>query len=109
MEKFVQKFEKEFNICNIFTTKIAREFQMNSEFFKVKPDPYALECISKEWKIPVEDLLMVGDSMPDIEIGKRAGSKTCLILTHAFDHKYTHEPDYVIKELKDLKDILIFE
>lgn len=106
MEHFVERFEKEFEFKDVFRTKISREFQMNDEFFKVKPDPYSLHCISKEWNIPVEDLLMVGDSMHDVEIGKNAGAKTCLLITHAFDHKYSHEPDYKINELIELKNIL---
>ena len=51
---------------------------------------------------------MVGDSPYDIIAGKRAGCKTVAVLTGDFSRKRLKEesPDYIIKNLKELQEVL---
>eukprot|EP01080_Neovahlkampfia_damariscottae_P010881 gene10881-3585_t len=73
---FLEKLYKTHKIKNVFDPIISREFQMEKEF-RVKPHPYSLEYISNVWKIPAENILMVGDSIHDIKCGINAGTQTC--------------------------------
>jgi phosphoglycolate phosphatase-like HAD superfamily hydrolase len=51
-----------------------------------------------------EDCLLVGDSAPDMEAGRRAGVKTCAV-TYGYgdpDALARWEPDYWIADLREL-------
>jgi len=60
--------------ASIFSIVLTREFR------HVKPDKRILEYIAKEWDTVPRSILMVGDSVEDIEVGNAAGSPTCRIL-----------------------------
>lgn len=51
---------------------------------------------------------IVGDSPYDIKAGKKAGCKTVAVLTGDFSRKRLKEerPDYIIKNLKELEEVL---
>lgn len=38
-----------------------------------------MDHFSEQWGVPVYSMLMVGDSLEDVEVGNAAGSATCLI------------------------------
>ena len=59
----------------------------NSEFPK-KPNPEALLLIMKQKQIRPEEAVMVGDSLIDLETGRRAGM-SCVMLTHGFTDEAT--------------------
>lgn len=46
---------------------------------KPKPDPYGIQFLAKELDVPCERTMSIGDSIFDIEAGKRAGAKTALV------------------------------
>ncbi|GAA0786460.1 HAD family hydrolase [Marinobacterium sediminicola] len=54
---------------------------------KPKPDPTALLQIADDFALPAHSILMVGDYRYDLEAGRNANMKSCLI-------NYTTLPDY---------------
>ena len=73
-----------------------------------KPDPVGLHHILKQHGIRPGDALMIGDSLVDIETGKRAGVRTCgVTYGHAGRESLeTAEPDWVIDDLSELKQLV---
>jgi phosphoglycolate phosphatase len=56
------------------------------DFPRRKPDPMAAIDVSEQWKLPLSQILMVGDMSPDAEMAQRAG------MPFAFcRHGYAHE------------------
>ncbi len=51
--------------------------------FPRKPDPSAMLSIFKSEKIAAQDSVMIGDSLIDLEMGRKAGM-TCVMLSHGF-------------------------
>jgi len=100
---FLEKLKKNHDITNMFDPIISREFQMEKEF-RVKPHPYSLEFISKSWKIPLEHILMVGDSIHDIKCGINAGTQTCYFNSN--NVQIESQPDYKIDSLHEIKLII---
>ena len=72
-----------------------------------KPDPAGLRRIMEQHRVRPEETLMVGDSLVDIETGKRAGVKTCgVTYGHAGRASLeTVQPDWIIDDLSDLKQL----
>ena len=70
-----------------------------------KPDPAGLRHIMEQHRVRPEATLMVGDSLVDIETGKRAGVKTCgVTYGHAGRASLeTAQPDWIIDDLSELK------
>jgi phosphoglycolate phosphatase len=72
-----------------------------------KPDPGGLLHILEQHKTRSEDALMIGDSLVDVETGKRAGVKTCGVTYGHAGRKSleTAQPDWIIDDLLELKQI----
>jgi phosphoglycolate phosphatase len=73
-----------------------------------KPDPCGLHHILKQHGVRPEDALMIGDSLVDIETGKRAGVPTCGV-TYGHAGRASLEsaqPDWLIDDLSELKQII---
>lgn len=73
-----------------------------------KPDPGGLLHILEQHKVRREDALMIGDSLVDIETGKRAGVRTCgVTYGHAGRESLTSaQPDWIIDDLSELKQLI---
>jgi HAD superfamily hydrolase (TIGR01662 family) len=76
-----------------------------------KPSPEGINIILKSLpnreKISLKNVYIVGDASVDIEAGKNAGIKTILINRYHKDiSKFKEKPDYIIKNLYELIDIL---
>lgn len=69
-----------------------------------KPKPGMLLQAAKEWDIDLKNSWMVGDRAKDIEAGKAAGCKTCLI-----EYNYTYEcnPDLTCKSVLEFAEKII--
>jgi phosphoglycolate phosphatase len=70
-----------------------------------KPDPGGLHHILDQHNVRPEDTLMIGDSLVDIETGKRAGVQTCgVTYGHAGRESLeSAQPDWIIDNLSELK------
>lgn len=73
--------------------------------FKDKPDPYILKVISHDLGISLDNAVMIGDSVVDIEMGKNAGIKTIGAAYSRCTSKPSIakcKPDYILKTEKDI-------
>ena len=73
-----------------------------------KPDPCGLHHILQQHGVRPEEALMIGDSLVDIETGKRAGVKTCgVTYGHAGRASLASaNPDWIIGDLSELKQLI---
>lgn len=75
---------------------------------KHKPDgtPALLAC--ERLGVSPEEALMVGDSIYDVQCGKNAGNKTCIVTYSSFsmDELMSYNPDFVVDKLVQLVDII---
>lgn len=86
---------------------IFREFNITvcaDEVTKTKPDIEMLDKIAGFFRIPYEKILMVGDSILDIQMGKAAGGLTCAVTYGSHTEFQLREcnPDYIIHAFSEL-------
>jgi D-glycero-D-manno-heptose 1,7-bisphosphate phosphatase len=70
-----------------------------------KPKPGLLHQGGEQFDIDYARSFMIGDRWKDIEAGRAAGCRT-IYLRHAHDSEPAHEPDYEIRRLSELLDII---
>jgi phosphoglycolate phosphatase len=72
----------------------------------LKPDPWGLESISKEWKIPLSTIVFFGDSVVDVHTAKSCGTKSAAVswgfCPQARLEK--HKPDFLFDNVQDIVD-----
>jgi len=69
----------------------------------VKPHPWPIEKICREWQVQPAEVVMIGDYRFDIECGRAAGARTVL-LTGEFDpHTYENNEgaDLLLRSLAE--------
>ena len=73
-----------------------------------KPDPGGLHHILEQHGVRPEETLMIGDSLVDVETGKRAGVPTCgVTYGHAGRESLeSADPDWIIDDLFELKHLV---
>ncbi|KAG5953435.1 hypothetical protein E4U57_005432 [Claviceps arundinis] len=88
---------------------------LTREFRPCKPDPAGILHIARQWGLGDGDdgegdasgMIMVGDSMDDMEAGRRAGAATVLLVNEANRELGEHEcTDLVIERLDELVGVL---
>jgi phosphoglycolate phosphatase len=72
-----------------------------------KPDPQGLLKLIADAGVSADQTLMVGDSVVDIQTGKAAGTKTCVVTfgNGDPDEMRAHSPDAMIDSLAELKTL----
>ena len=98
-----------------FSHKILTALGVNTYFKEVlggdsfstkKPDPEGIFYLADKWSVdPVNEMVMVGDHVTDIEVGQRAGCKTVFI-EGGIGEKRGLTPDLVIQSITELPDLL---
>ena len=76
------------------------------DFAIPKPSPDAVLAVSRQFEVPVEEMLVVGDFIFDIEAGRRAGARTVFLTNQRLSPPVDHIPDFTIDRLTDLKEII---
>lgn len=61
----------------------------------LKPDPAPLSALLEQWRLRPFELLMVGDYRYDLESGKAAGVRTCLV-TNGGEPRWPELADHVV-------------
>jgi HAD superfamily hydrolase (TIGR01509 family) len=70
------------------------------EFKPPKPHPHGILYIAEQWDIKPENLIMVGDSIDDMQAGYRAGAATILLESDVNKHvKDAPETDISVTRL----------
>ena len=65
-----------------------------------KPEPGMLFKAAEDFSIPLSETFMIGDSLTDMEAGKRAGTRTILIDSDSNEKKVTDDTNLTEKEKK---------
>ncbi len=94
------------SVRSLEATGIAHYFDViisAEDVLRVKPDPEPLFKALDLMGVKPEEAVMVGDTTADIQAGKNAGTKTVAAL-YGFggERLLVLEPDYAIRELKEL-------
>ncbi|MHA1732477.1 MAG: HAD family hydrolase [Promethearchaeota archaeon] len=74
-----------------------------------KPDPEMILASAKAIGVPADECVVVGDSIYDLQAGKRAGARTVAVLTGGVFSRAELEaqgPDLVLDEVGDLLEYL---
>ena len=72
-----------------------------------KPNPGMLNQAKKEFNVDLKHSYIIGDRPEDIELGRRAGLKTILVLTgYGKEVLKLIKPEFEIKELSETEEIL---
>ncbi len=74
-------------------------------FLKKKPDPMAVEFILKRYRVTREEICVVGDHSPDIDMAKRAGVRS-VYCNYGFFGNDLVGADLCIDALDELPDVL---
>ncbi|MFW5854180.1 MAG: HAD family hydrolase [Thermodesulfobacteriota bacterium] len=79
-----------------------------NEVSRSKPEPEMLHTLLKTIDADPLKTLMVGDSNLDMEMGRRAGCRTCAAGygTHSAEQLNAAGPDHIIKNPEDLMDVV---
>jgi phosphoglycolate phosphatase len=100
------------NKPQLFTSPILKGLGLD-RFFSVivcgdtkkKPDPSLIfDCVEKFTASP-QETLMVGDSHVDLEMGLRAGVRTCFA-NYGFGTADGYQPDHILNRFSDLMEIV---
>ncbi|GAA0689971.1 HAD family hydrolase [Marinobacterium maritimum] len=98
------------NSCQSSRLKIERnaipiERVITRENSRPKPDPSALLVIARDFALPTQAILMVGDYRYDLEAGRNANMQACLVnYTRLPD--YSHLADYAFPDFQSLHEAM---
>ncbi len=81
------------------------DFVVTREDAKPKPSPEPIELAIERFGSKPERTIIVGDYVFDIMAGRRAGTKTALLLNER-NRKFALLADYVLKSLRDVEGLL---
>lgn len=96
---FTQDMLNSLGVASYFSKIIAGDQE-----FPRKPDPAAMLSILSSEGVRPEEAVMIGDSLIDLEMGRRAGMM-CAMLSHGFTKEETLQkaaPDIVCKNFSEL-------
>jgi HAD superfamily hydrolase (TIGR01509 family) len=94
---------KEFGLERYFQTVVTA-----CDKFSPKPSPDALIECSRKLGLKTSECAVVGDSIVDIEAGRRAGAKTVAVVSGIFsrDELKKEKPDLILTSVRELPDFL---
>ena len=72
----------------------------------VKPDPFGVEHICREFNIAPAESIVVGDYLFDLMSAKAAGADAVLLRNHKTDKEFEKYADHCIDKLEELLEIV---
>jgi phosphoglycolate phosphatase len=74
-----------------------------------KPNPDLLEVAIGELGVEPAEMLVVGDGAHDVEMGRRAGTRTCGVAwgVHAAEQLHEAGADVVVHSVRELSDVIL--
>lgn len=94
-------------ICAKFNLRFDLVF--TRENAPAKPSPEPVWFIARQWGVPVESLLLVGDYKWDMVCARQAGATGVALLNNDDLPDWAAQADCVIRKLSDLKHIILSE
>lgn len=70
-----------------------------------KPDPYIIERIAKEYAVPRENLLMVGDTCTDLQFARNGRIKAAYVSQENEGAVLSPSPDFLMRDLNELRSV----
>ena len=70
-----------------------------------KPDPYIIERIAKEYAVPRENLLMVGDTCTYLQFARNGRIKAAYVSQENEGAVLSPSPDFLIRDLNELRSV----
>jgi len=88
------------HVLELFGLRPHFEHVQGTDGFPSKPEPDVIHRAIAALGARPEDCLMIGDSGPDMDAGRRAGVKTCAVRWGYGNHEEmaSHQPEYWIDE-----------
>lgn len=79
-----------------------------SDNLQPKPAPELVEVLLKRMGLTPDEVLVVGDTIYDIEMGKAAGCRTCAVTygNHPRERLLEAEPEFMIDSMPELLELL---
>ncbi|MEG9862333.1 MAG: HAD family hydrolase [Parvularculales bacterium] len=100
--EFIYRFLAKWEVEGIFDHVIGSQDVQNP-----KPDPEAVFTLARKTGIEPDDCLVIGDTVFDMQMGKRAGSRTCYARYGYGDDQLAGPfSDYIIKNFDEVLEIL---
>lgn len=92
---------------NLQTLKIAQFFKDyigSDQVENYKPHPDGILKLVERYQIDIEDSIMIGDAIFDIQMGKSAGCRTCAVTwgSHSEELLLTESPTFCIHKVSNL-------
>lgn len=94
---------KHHNLWDFFETKVT-----GADGYKPKPAPDMVRALLEEMDLSKEEVLVVGDTTFDIDMGNSAECRTVAVTygNHSKERLQSSNPTYIIDSFKDLLDIV---
>jgi phosphoglycolate phosphatase len=89
---------KELNIEHFFTDIVGGDSVNNA-----KPHPDLVELIASKNNIEVDNILVVGDSIADLNMAKNAGCRFLAVKTGLCNEEFEEKSDYIVDDLTQVK------
>lgn len=120
IEEVLQTLQNQKKRCFVLSSKKTAVLKRNLEILKIhtffedaigsdrvtdyKPDPAGIFQIQKEYHIQLDNTVMIGDAIFDLQMGKAAGVRTCAVTwgSHPKEELLKERPDWCIDEPNEL-------
>lgn len=65
-----------------------------------KPDPAGVQMIANRWGFPVDEVIVIGDYLFDLQAGRKAGMRSILFAPAELPH-FAGEADFVLRHFRE--------
>lgn len=86
--------------------KLSFDMIVDRETGPVKPDPFGVLHICREFKVEPVESIVVGDFLFDLISAKEAGADAVLLRNHKTEKEFEKYADYFIDKLEELLEII---
>ncbi len=99
-EQLIHRLLEEYGLDPLFS------FVIGGDTFSVrKPDPFAVRFLQAQFNVATEEILVVGDHVPDIEMARKAGTRS-VFCRYGFCRSSPHGVDFEIDRFDELPGVL---
>lgn len=75
----VTRNSRDVSLATLARLEVTCDPLMTRDDGPIKPDPWAVAHICRQWDVPAQRVVMVGDFRFDVEAGRAAGTRTVLL------------------------------